>query len=76
METLELEDLVYTYPEYDVKHFQTLISAKEEFKEVAATVKEPTPKRGELFRHQKFIKRLMIQYDEQLIMWSTGLGIS
>jgi Type III restriction enzyme, res subunit len=74
METVELEDLVYTYPEYDVNNFQTLISAKEEFKEVAAATKETTPKRGDLFKHQKFIKRLMIQYDNQLITHSTGSG--
>ena len=71
---LELEDLVYTYPDINNTGFQTEISAKEEFKEVAALTREDVPKRGQLFRHQTFIKRFMRQYDEQFIFHQTGTG--
>ena len=64
MENLELDELVYTYPEYHEKGFQTLISAKEEFREVSGLTYEAPPRRGELFRHQKFIKRLMLKQKE------------
>ena len=53
MDNIELEDLVYTYPPYNVENIQTLISGKEEFREIAGLPSEPPPKRGELFRHQK-----------------------
>jgi len=74
MENLELDELVYTYPPYDIAGIQTLISAKEEFREIAPTVRESVPKRGELFRHQKVIKRLLLQYDNLLLTWQTGVG--
>ena len=74
MENLELDELVYTYPLYDEKGVQTLISAKEEFREVSGLTSEAPPKRGELFRHQKFIKRLMLQYDNQMLIHETGTG--
>lgn len=71
---MELEDLVYTYPKSNIPQFQTLISAKKEFKEVGSSAIEPVPKRGELFNHQKYLLRLMRQYDNQFIVWSTGTG--
>ncbi len=74
MDQLELEDLVYTYPNINEPGFQTKISAKKEFKEVGALVSESIPKPGGLFRHQEFIKRFMRQYDEQLIFHQTGTG--
>src|SRR5665647_376887 len=74
MENIELDELVYTYPEYNIENIQTLLSAKEEFRENAATVSEPPPRPGQLYRHQKFLKRLMLQYDNQFITWGTGLG--
>ena len=74
MENIQLDELVYTYPEYDEEHFQTLSSAKQEFRDVGALRREPVPKRGELFRHQKFFKRFMVQYDNQLVINQTGTG--
>ena len=74
MENIELEDLVYTYPEYHEPSIQTKISEKEEFREIRATVSERVPRPGELYSHQKFLKRLMLQYDNQLVMWGAGLG--
>lgn len=76
MENMELEDLVYTYPPYHVENIQTLISGKEEFREVGALTSEAPPKKGQLFRHQKYMKRLMLQYDDQLLMHMTGTGKS
>ena len=74
MENIELEDLVYTYPNYHETSIQTELSEKEEFREIRATVSERVPRPGELYSHQKFLKRLMLQYDEQLVMWGAGLG--
>jgi superfamily II DNA or RNA helicase len=71
---LQLDDLVYDYPRAYVPDFQALISQKKEFKDVGATATEDVPKRGKLFKHQKFLLRLMRQYDDVLVMWRTGTG--
>ncbi len=76
MAHIELEDLVYTYPEQQQPGFQTLLSAKEEFRETASGAAEPVPRRGELFKHQQYLLRLMRQYDNQLVIWRTGTGKS
>ena len=62
MENMELDELVYTYPPYDIAGIQTLISAKEEFREVSGVLSEPVPKRRQLFRHQKVFKRFKMGY--------------
>jgi len=72
--SLELEDLVYTYPFYHDVDIQKKITAKEEFREVFGIVSEPPPEKGQLFRHQTFFKRLMRQVDEQMLIWQTGVG--
>ena len=76
MNRTELEDLVYTYPKQHQPGFQTLITSKEEFRETASQTTEPVPRRGELFKHQKYLLRLMRQYDNQLVVWRTGTGKS
>ena len=76
MHHIELEDLVYTYPEAQQPGIQTLIASKEEFRETASTVTESVPRRGELFKHQEYLKRLMRQYNDQLVIWRTGTGKS
>ncbi|GAH55910.1 unnamed protein product, partial [marine sediment metagenome] len=76
MPNIELEDLVYTYPNNKEPGFQTLISAKEEFRETISTMSEPVPKRGERFKQQEYLLRLMKQFDEQLVVWRTGTGKS
>jgi len=76
MDRLELEDLVYSYPAYNQAGFQTLISSKEEIRETGSGMTEPVPRRGQLFKHQKYLQRLMRQYDNQLIIWRTGTGKS
>ena len=74
MENLELDQLVYSYPDSTQEQFQTLVSAREEFREVSGRIKEPAPRKGELFRHQKFIQRFMRQYDSQFIIHQVGTG--
>ena len=74
--SIQLDDLVYTYPDYQKPGFQTLISAKKEFIETGSETTEAVPVRGELFKHQRYLLRLMRQYDNQLIIWSTGTGKS
>lgn len=76
MKPLELEDLVYSYPRQNKEGFQTIISSKEEFRETASATTESVPRRGELFKHQKYLLRLMRQYDNQLVIWRTGTGKS
>ncbi len=76
MSHIELDDLVYTYPPQEIAGIQTLISGKEEFRVTASSTTEPVPKRGELFKHQEYLKRLMRAYDQQLIIWRTGTGKS
>lgn len=76
MNRVELDDLVYTYPRQDSPAIQTLITSKEEFRETASGTTEPVPRRGQLFKHQKYLLRLMRQYDNQLIIWRTGTGKS
>src|SRR5579883_1392164 len=73
---LQLEDLVYTYPAYNDPLVQTKISAKEEFKEISGLPSEAVPKREQLYRHQKVFNRLMRQYDNQLVIYSPGVGKS
>lgn len=73
-ERIELDDLVYAYPSVDMPGFQTAITRKKEFRDVAATVREPVPVRGQLFKQQKFLRRFMTQYDKSFVIWETGTG--
>lgn len=74
MSVVQLEDLVFTYPEAKKANFQTLITTKEEFRQTASTQVETVPSKGKLFKHQEYLKRLMRQYDNQLVVWRTGTG--
>ncbi len=76
MDHLELDDLVYTYPKQSQPGFQTLITSKEEFRKTASETTEPVPRRGELFKQQQYLLRLMRQYDSQAVIWRTGTGKS
>lgn len=71
---LQLDDLVYAYPPITAANFQTMISAKQEFRELASPLREPTPKRGALFKHQMLIRRYMLQYNDIFIFHRTGTG--
>lgn len=71
---LELEDLFYSYPDISTPDFQTLISAKQEFRELSAPKNEALPKKGEYYTHQELIHRLLLQYDRMLIIARAGTG--
>lgn len=74
VDLLQLDDLVYTYPEADTPGIQSLITEKEEFNQLKTSLKEPQPKRGQLFKHQKLIVRIMSFLDRVLIYHRTGTG--
>ncbi len=71
---LQLGDLVYSYPDQDDPNIQTLITAKREFLELASSVTEPVPERGELYPHQNLFKRYLLEYDRHMIFHRTGTG--
>ena len=58
----------------NVKDFQTLISAKKEFQELASSIKEQTPIPGVYYKHQELILRYMRAYDRLLLLHKTGTG--
>ena len=71
---VQLEDWVPVYPSQDDQRIQTLFTAKKEFDEMSALMKEPVPKRGQLYRHQKAFVRMMRAYDRVLNIAETGSG--
>lgn len=71
---VQLADLIYTYPSQDDPDFQTIITAKREFAELAGSVTEKTPAPGYLYKHQELIKRFMIPYDRLLLFHRAGTG--
>lgn len=74
MASIQLDDLVYTYPNQNDDDFQTKISAKKEFYELSSNLMEPIPKRGEFYNHQVFVHRFLNKYDRLLITSSPGTG--
>lgn len=66
---IQLDDLVYTYPDENAEDFQTLITSKQEFLELS-------PQPGQLFGHQKLVQRYMLEYDRLLVIHETGTGKS
>lgn len=74
MKLWKLSDFLVPYPNYDEENFQTLISAKKEFNELASQANEPTPQQGEWYNHQLFTQRYLRAYDRLLIISETGTG--
>ena len=75
--TIELVDLLESYLPISTPGFQTLISAKKEFAELASTTTETLPEgRGNFFKHQIFTHRYLRAYDRLMIMSETGTGKS
>jgi hypothetical protein len=70
----QLEDLLAFYPPQDTPKIQTLFTAKQEFNELKASTTEPVPKKGEFFKHQKLVQRLMRAVDKLLILHEAGTG--
>lgn len=74
MGSIQLDDLVYSYPNQHDNDFQMKITAKKEFFELASNAMEPIPKRGEFYNHQVFVHRFLTKYDRLLITSSPGTG--
>lgn len=70
----QVHDFLYDYKDQDTPGFQTYISGKYEFRQLASDVKEAIPKRGSRFTHQELLLRFMKAYDRCLIMHDTGTG--
>lgn len=74
MESVQLEDFINTYPTLHAG-FQTEITAKREFNELASPVApEPTPEAGKYYKHQLFTHRFLRIYDRLLIISEPGTG--
>jgi hypothetical protein len=74
MEALDFEEFIPTYPEDTDLDVQELITYKNEFLEVSGKVKEPIPKPGQYYRHQKALFRYMVSHDRMLNIQETGTG--
>lgn len=75
MAQIELADLLAAYPPVESPDFQTLVTAKKEFSDLASSVTEVLPGgRGQLYRHQELIKRYMRIYDRLFLIHETGTG--
>lgn len=70
----QLSDFTVQYPDVSTKNFQTLISAKKEFNDLASNVNEPVPLKGQPYNHQKAFIRFMSVYENMLVLDSTGTG--
>ncbi len=74
---IQLSDMLESYPSIMTPGFQTLITAKKEFSELASDPFERLPPgRGHFFKHQKLVHRYLRAYDDLLVMDSTGSGKS
>jgi hypothetical protein len=74
---IELADMLESYPASLTPNFQTLISAKKEFRELASDpVERLPPGRGQYFKHQRFTGRFLRAYDDLLVIDETGTGKS
>lgn len=74
---IQLVDMLESYPPASTPGFQTLISAKKEFSELASELGERLPPgKGNFFKHQRFTHRFLRAYDDLLILDETGTGKS
>lgn len=72
---LQLDDLIASYPDANQPNIQTIITSRKEFSELSSRIDEPTPlRRGEPFKHQKLVGRLLRWLDSLLLMHATGTG--
>ena len=74
---IQLSDLLESYPSQMTPGFQTLITAKKEFNELASDPNERLPPgRGRFYKHQQFTHRFLRAYDDLIIIDETGTGKS
>ena len=77
-ENIQLEDLIPEYAEIDDPqvNFQTAVSGKWEYAELASSPNEPPPPQGQFYNHQRLIVRYMLHYNRLMILHETGTGKS
>lgn len=74
---IQLSDMLESYPSATTPGFQTLLSAKKEFAELAAQPNDRLPPgRGKFFPHQKYTHRFLRAYDRLAVFDETGTGKS
>lgn len=74
---IQLSDMLESYPPATTPGIQTLITAKEEFAELASEITEKLPPgRGKYFKHQKFTHRYLRVVDDLVVIDHTGTGKS
>ena len=76
MTDVQLEDFLGVYPVGNTPNLQTIISSKQEFRELASFPSEPTPGPGQFYNIQSLIQRYIIPYDKLFLFWRTGTGKS
>lgn len=69
-----LENFIPAYPNQDVETIQWDLSRLREFNILKSSYDEPIPQRGEYFKHQSAILRLLRAYDYVLLVHETGTG--
>jgi hypothetical protein len=69
-----LDDFIPTYEDQNDERIQYETARKYEFASEWARLREPIPKRGSLYHHQKQFLRYAINYDEILNISETGTG--
>lgn len=70
----DIEDFIPVYPSLNDPHIQSIITSKQEFREVAAKPSEQTPKPGGLYLHQKFSLRFSRMSDFIFNIQEPGTG--
>ena len=74
---IQLVDMLESYPSSMTPGFQTLITAKREFAELASDLRERLPPgRGKFFKHQRLTHRFLRAYDNLIVYDATGTGKS
>lgn len=74
---IQLSDMLESYPSNMTPNFQTIISSKKEFAELASNPTERLlPGKGQLFNHQKYVQRYLRAYDDLVLFDQPGSGKS
>jgi hypothetical protein len=69
---IKFSDLIDDYPETDDNNFQSVISSKQEFIELSSEPRETLS--GKYFRHQQWVQRYLMVYDNLFVFHKTGTG--
>ena len=69
-----MDNFVYEYPKTQNLQFQTIVSGKEEYRQLSSKSREKIPNRSEFFLHQRLIHRYLLTYDRLLLFNLTSTG--